>query len=445
MRPRLMPRVFSTTLGQILAIVACSSAATLLLFIALLFYPGAPPNPPWPWQTSYRIVALVDMLKAMPDAERAHVLSAGQRSNLMAKLTGKPSICVGSTLDTHDLESALRSILRIDAGLTVRTCDARDPTHDLQVLIPLDDRTLEIRTDRNEREPDRFTVPFFAALAFLCVGVAALSAWAVSRVIGPLRRLSENADAFGRDITVAPIVEEGPLEIRRAAHAFNRMQERIARSMQSRTRMLAAISHDLRTPLTRMRLQLDVEKKEIERAKLLRDVDLMQKMVSSALAFLTSDAGAEAKEWLDLGALLETLCDEYAESGVEIRYEGPDYLPFFCRPESIQRLLTNLLENAIHYGTQTLVTAGAIERTVLVEVIDNGPGIPADRLQDVVEPFVRLDPARSKRPGSVGLGLSIVDDIVRAHGGTLTLINRKPSGLIARVALPLAGDLATRN
>ncbi|WP_236572928.1 ATP-binding protein [Burkholderia sp. 8Y] len=437
-----MPRVFSTTLGQILAIVACSSAATLALFIALLFYPGAPPNPPWPWQTSYRIQALVDMLSAVPDDERARLLSAAQRPTLTATLTDQPTLCIGSTLDTHDLESALRSGLGMDSRLTVRTCDGRHPAKDLQVLIPLGNRTLEIRTDRNEREPDRFTIPFFSALAFLCVGVAGLSAWAVSRVIRPLRRLSEKADAFGRDITVAPIEEEGPLEIRRAAHAFNRMQERIAKSMQSRTRMLAAISHDLRTPLTRMRLQLDAEKKEIERTKLLRDVDLMRKMVSSALAFLTSDAGAEAKEWLDLGALLETLCDDYAESGSAICYEGTNHLPYFCRPEGMQRVMTNLLENAIHYGTETLVTAHTVDRTVIVEVMDNGPGIPEDRLQDVVEPFVRLDAARSKRPGSVGLGLSIVDDIVRAHGGRLTLINRKPSGLIARVALPMAAGAA---
>ncbi len=433
---RLMPRVFATTLGQILAIVAGSSAATLLLFIVLLFYPGAPPSPPWPWQTSYRIVALVDMLSATPDADRVRVLAAAGRARMTAKLVDDAVICKGSTLDTHDLEAALRAELHAGAALTVRTCDARQPTQNLQVLIPLGQRTLEIRTDRNEREPDRFTIPFFGALAFLCVGVAGLSAWAVSRVIRPLRRLSEKADAFGRDITVAPIDEEGPLEIRRAAHAFNRMQERIARSMQSRTRMLAAISHDLRTPLTRMRLQLDAEKKEIERAKLLRDIDLMQTMVSSALAFLTSDAGAEKKEWLDLGALLGTLCDEYAESGAAIRYDGPDQIPFFCKPDAIQRVLTNLIDNAIHFGTEIVVTAALDAGNVVIDVTDDGPGIPADRLQDVIEPFVRLDPARAQRPGSVGLGLSIVDDIVRSHGGTLALINREPSGLVARVTMP---------
>ncbi|MDR5837131.1 ATP-binding protein [Caballeronia sp. LZ034LL] len=429
-----MPRFFSTTLGQILAIVACSSVATFLLFIALLFYPGAPPNPPWPWQTTYRISALVGILKATPAAEQDRVLAA---SGMPATWTDAPVPCGKITLDTHDLEAALKSELHDAEKLTVRACDAGHPERDVQVLIPLGTRTLELHTDRSEREPERFTIPFFGALAFLCVGVAALSAWAVSRVIRPLRRLSRQADAFGRDIALAPIEEEGPLEIRRAAHAFNAMQERITRHMQSRTRMLAAISHDLRTPLTRMRLQVDREDKDIDRAKLQRDITLMQTMVSSALAFLTTDTSAEKMEWLDLGALLETLCDEYAESGAVIRYENPERIPFFCRPDAFQRVLTNLIENAIHFGTLVVVVASVRGGEVVIDVSDDGPGIPPERLGDVIEPFVRLDPARAKRPGSVGLGLSIVDEIVRAHGGTLTLSNRAPTGLLARVCLPV--------
>jgi signal transduction histidine kinase len=434
-----MPRFFSTTLGQIMTIVACSSVATFLLFIALLFYPGAPPNPPWPWQTTYRISALVGILKATPEAQQSQALAA---AGLNARFADTPSACAKQTLDTHDLEEALRSELRDASNITVRACDVKHPEQNVQVLIPLGKRTLEIHTDRTEREPERFTIPFYGAMVFLCVGVAALSAWAVARVIRPLRRLSKQADAFGRDIAIAPIEEEGPLEIRRAAHAFNAMQERITRHMQSRTRMLAAISHDLRTPLTRMRLQVDNEDKDIDRAKLQRDITLMQTMVSSALAFLTTNASTEKKEWLDLGALLETLCDEYAESGAAICYEGPDQIPYFCRPDAIQRVLTNLIENAIHFGTLIIVAASVRGGDIVIDVSDDGPGIPAERLDDVIEPFVRLDPARAKRPGSVGLGLSIVDDIVRAHGGTLALSNLKPTGLRARVCFPIDENAA---
>jgi signal transduction histidine kinase len=435
-----MRHFFATTLGQILAIVACSSAATFMLFIALLFYPGAPPSPPWPWQSTYRIEGLVNVLRNLPRAERASALAAVQRPNMAVRLVDRPVHCSASTFDTHDLEAALKEELSGAQGLTVRSCDPKNPAHDMQVIVPLGDATLEIRTDRVGSEPPRFTFPFFGALLFLCVGVAALSAWAVSRVIRPLRRLSEKADAFGRDIAIAPIEEEGPLEIRRAAHAFNLMQERITRSMQNRTQMLAAISHDLRTPLTRMRLQTDNEDKEIDRAKLLRDIELMQTMVASALTFLTSNASAEQKDRLDLGALLEMLCDEYAESGVAICYEGPAQIPFLCRPDGIQRVFSNLMENAIHFGKVIVVTATVGDESIRVDVADDGPGIPPDRLGDVIEPFVRLDHARRKRPGSVGLGLSIVDDIVRGHNGTLTLFNRRETGLIARVTLPIPED-----
>lgn len=433
-----MPRFFTTTLGQILAIVTCSSAATFLIFVALLFYPGAPPSPPWPWQTTYRIEGLVKILRGLPPAQRESAMALVQRPNMKVRLIDVPVRCSTITFDTHDLEAALIDELRVDEALTVRSCDSQRPAHDMQVLVSLGKETLEIRTDRVGLEPPRFTFPFFGALLFLSIGVAALSAWAVSRVIRPLRRLSEKADAFGHDLAVTPIEEEGPLEIRRAAHAFNLMQERITRSMQSRTRMLAAISHDLRTPLTRMRLQLDTEGRELERDKLLRDIGLMQTMVSSALTFLTSNASAEKPELLDLGALLVTLCDEYTESGAMICYEGPGQIPFLCRPDGIQRVFTNLIENAIYFGKLVVVTASVDGISICVDVTDDGPGIPAERLRDVIEPFVRLDLARAKRPGSVGLGLAIVDEIVRAHGGMLSLLNRRSGGLTARVALPVS-------
>jgi signal transduction histidine kinase len=428
-----MRRYFGTTLGQILAIVACSSVATFLLFIAMLFYPGGPPNPRWPWPITYRIAGLVEVLQGIPASEFDSVVQAAQGPALVARLNHAPVRCPGSTLNTRDLESALRAELPHISGVTARSCKADGQNPDIQVLVPLGHEILEIHTNRIGREPPRISFPFFGSLLFLCVGVATLSAWAVSRVIRPLRRLSERAEAFGRDIALAPIEEEGPMEIRRAAHAFNLMQERITASIQNRTRTLAAISHDLRTPLTRMRLQLETDRKEIARDKLLRDIGLMQTMVTSALTFLSSGSVAEKEEWLDVGALLATLCDEYEDSGARIHYDGPDRIPFLCRPDAIQRVMTNLIENAISFGGLVAVIASVRGKHIMIDVSDDGPGIPEDRLKDVIEPFVRLDPARAGRPGSVGLGLSIVNDIVRAHGGTLTLFNRQPSGLTARI------------
>jgi signal transduction histidine kinase len=446
-----MRRLLSTTLGQILAIIACSSLATFLLFVVLLSYLGTPPAPPWPWQSAYRIASLVENLQAMPENTRESIVAATRLPGLSVRLNPvnqAPSACPSMTLDAHDLEAVLKSELATVPGLSPHVCPPGKVGEPIQVLVPLGSQTLEILAARTSREPARFTGPFYSALIFMCIGVAAMSAWAVARVIRPLRRLSEQADAFGKEMSIAPIEEEGPREIRRAAHAFNLMQERIARSIQNRTRMLAAISHDLRTPLTRMRLQVETGRSDIARDKLIRDIDLMQTMVTSALAFLSSGESREEKEWLDLGALIATLCDEYEEAGATICYEGPEQISFFCRPDAIHRVLTNLVENAIHFGSTVTVSASTRGQVLTIEVADDGPGIPEDRLRDVIEPFVRLDPARSKRPGSAGLGLAIVREIVQAHDGTFTLVNQKPSGLIARVVFndatesrPLIGTL----
>ncbi|MCA8143927.1 two-component sensor histidine kinase, partial [Burkholderia multivorans] len=196
-------------------------------------------------------------------------------------------------------------------------------------------------------------------------------------------------------------------------------------------------SHDLRTPLTRMRLQLEMEQSEYVRDKLIRNIELMQSMVTSALAFLSSGVDREEKEWLDLGALISTVCDEYEEAGSAVRYVGPEQIRFFCRPDAMRRALTNLIENALHFGSGVAVIASVDGQSVRIDVVDDGPGIPEDRLQDVIEPFVRIDPARGDRPGSVGLGLSIVREIIHAHGGTFMLVNRKPTGLIARIVFYL--------
>ncbi|MDN7651862.1 ATP-binding protein [Burkholderia multivorans] len=430
-----MRRVFSTTLGQILLILTCSSSATALLFIVLLSH-HAPPAPPWPWQSAYRIASAVESLRAIPDAERSAVIATMQQPGLSLRLAQAASTCSMQTPDTRDLESVLKTELTGAVDISVRACAAQHSGDAaIQVRVPLGSQTVEFQTVRNAVDPPRYSFPFYGALIFMCVGVAAMSAWAISRVIRPLRRLSEHADAFGRQMSVSPIAEEGPLEIRLAAHAFNLMQERITLSMQNRTRMLAAISHDLRTPLTRMRLQLEMEQSEYVRDKLIRNIELMQSMVTSALAFLSSGVDLEEKEWLDLGALISTVCDEYEEAGSAVRYVGPEQIRFFCRPDAMRRALTNLIENALHFGSDVAVIASVDGQSVRIDVVDDGPGIPEDRLQDVIEPFVRIDPARGDRPGSVGLGLSIVREIIHAHGGTFTLVNRKPTGLIARIVL----------
>jgi signal transduction histidine kinase len=434
----MIPRFFTTTIGQILAIIASSSVITFLLILFTLsrIYSGVPPSLPWPWHITLRVANIVNSVTEAPAEKHSAIIAAAKQPDMQVRLTQVPMSCESQTVDTYGLQAVLRSEMPdISQRITVRSCDLDEDSDDIQILVGLGDQTLDIRTGK-PGHARWLTMPVVSMLLFLCVAVSGMSTWAAWRVIRPLRRLSAKADAFGHDIDVKPLEEEGPLEVRRAARAFNLMQERVSRSMSDRTRTLAAISHDLRTPLTRMRLQLQSEQSELKRDMLLRDVDLMQSMVTSALAFLSGSFNQEEKEWVDLGALLSTLSDEYEDRGANVTYDGPQHMRFFCRPNAISRALTNLVDNAIHYGDTISIVASETTDAIIVDVMDDGPGIPQDKVQEVIEPFVRLDASRSNRPGSVGLGLSIVKEVVSAHFGTLELIQRPPKGLIARLSFP---------
>ncbi|WP_229261987.1 ATP-binding protein [Duganella guangzhouensis] len=428
-----MPSLFASTLGQILLINACASLLTFFLFVAMLFFPA---NPPWPWQPTYRITSVVRVLQHIPEEQRATVAASQDQAGISFRLTAAPVPCTLTSGATVELSKAFAADLPDGPTPSVHGCDASDPDRNIQLLAPIGHYWLEVRMDATGLHPPGFKLPIIAALTFLCAGVIGMSAWALARVIRPLARLADKADAFGRDMDVITISEQGPDEIRRVARAFNIMQERIALTLRNRTRMLAAISHDLRTPLTRMRLQLDTNHSDTMRDKLRKDLDLMQSMVVSALGFLRTGAEQEHKEWLDLGALIATLCDEYEEGGAAISYHGPPQIRCFCRPDAIQRVFSNLIDNALRFGhtVQVMATVGA--EHIVVAVCDDGPGIPAARRADVLEPFVMLDPARGGRSGNVGLGLAIVRDIVQSHGGSLALGDRAPHGLQVSVTLP---------
>lgn len=433
-----MRRFFASMMGQILAIIASASALTFVLFLMLWVVQRQhiPPTPPWPWPLAYRVESLVDLLRSLPAEQRGAALASIRSPLAEARLLVAPPVCDELSADTRDLEAVLAEHLGDRAGtVTVRRCSDASASANIQILIGLDGQTLALRAYQVDRPPRRFGFAFVGSLLFLCIAVSALSLWVVWLVIRPLRRLSERAESFGRELSITPIVEEGPLEIRHAAHAFNLMQERVSRSVQDRTRMLAAISHDLRTPLTRMRLQLDTAPPAPLHARLLREIGLMQTMLTSVLAYF-GNGTAEPKELLDLSALLRALAEEYSESGASVRYAGPYGVIVRCRPNAMQRAFANLLENALqHASSVEIAVADEADGGVRIDVVDDGPGIPEAQLADVLEPFVRLDPVRSSRPGGFGLGLSIVREIVEEHGGQLSLHNRPEGGLVARIVL----------
>ncbi|MBT3305280.1 MAG: HAMP domain-containing protein [Alphaproteobacteria bacterium] len=270
----------------------------------------------------------------------------------------------------------------------------------------------------------------------MTVVVVVLSVWATRRATRPLARFADAAERLGLDVNAPPVDEDGPREVRHVAAAFNTMQNRIRTFVRDRTQMLAAISHDLRTPITRLRLRAEfIEDADLQK-KMFDDLEQMEVMIASTLAFARDDAGDEAKKPFDLAVLLQGFCDDASDAGHAAVYIGPDRLTYSGRPIALGRVFTNLIDNAIHYGGNAQVNLAADDQQIVITVADDGDGIPEEQLEQVFAPFHRVEHSRSRETGGVGLGLSVVRSIVHAHGGEVTLSNRAEGGLLATVILP---------
>ncbi|MFZ6764075.1 ATP-binding protein [Roseomonas sp. KE0001] len=284
----------------------------------------------------------------------------------------------------------------------------------------------------------------FLVAFFLMTGAAlALILIATRRLTRPVSALARAAEALGRDVNAPPLPEEGPLEVATAARAFNTMAERIRRFVSDRTQMLAAMGHDLRTPITRLRLRAEFLEDDEQRRKMLADLDEMESMVNETLAFARDEATAEPSVPLDLAALCRTVLDEAADARPElppeaIRYEGPERLRIRGRPIALKRALANLVGNALNYGATACIRLEAPSETgtLHLRVEDEGPGIPPESLEAVFQPFRRLEVSRNRETGGTGLGLPIARNILRAHGGDVVLSNRATGGITALVTLP---------
>ncbi len=274
------------------------------------------------------------------------------------------------------------------------------------------------------------------SLLLFAVAVMAASLWAVRRLARPLAELAAAAERLGRDVQAPPLPVRGPAEVRGAAQAFNDMQERLRRLVENRTHMLAAISHDLRTPITALRLRAEFVEDEEERARMLATLDEMEALIGATLAFARDDAASEARRSVDLAALLASVCDDAADAGGDVALEAPPRLPFEGRPLALKRAFRNLVDNAVKHGGAARVALRPDGGGVRVTVDDDGPGIAEAELSQVLAPFYRIDKSRSRDTGGVGLGLSVALSVVQAHGGTLSLANLPEGGLRATVTLP---------
>ncbi len=407
-----------------------------------------------------RIAVIVPLIERTPVSEREHLLRAIHSPTLRVRLT-------------DNAWPASQSRVWAESGALMQTLRERLPD--------LGDRTVEIRAFAHWRAPPptafrdgpgrpphellhsrararvsvalttggwiHFVVAapalslrwalraaFWAAAASVVIVIAAF--WMTARTTRPLRRFADAAERLGLNTRSPPLREEGSREVRNAARAFNRMQERVRQLVDGRTMMLAAISHDLRTLLTRLRLRAEFIGDSEQQAKAVADLDTMQSMLDSTLAFAREDAADEPRTATDLGALVQSLCDDCTDAGQRVACTSTGPTVVTCAPQEIRRALRNILDNAIKYGSEAEVRVSGADDGVMVEIADRGPGIPAHQREEAFDPFHRLDPARSHETSGSGLGLTVARSVIRRHGGTITMTDRTGGGLVVTVDLP---------
>jgi signal transduction histidine kinase len=460
---KLLPQsVFGRLVLVLLGGLLAAQIATVIINLSerdqLLFRTGG-------LRLAQQISDIVQLLDSLPVADRRRVAALFSAPPLTVSLERPPIVEQEESEDADFPVSMFKAMLKLSLGegakvRVVRSAGAPDfalrrgppgfqggphrmwgrggppPGPYFTVQIPLSDGTLV--TFESGVVPQAVAVPLRVALTLLVlVGtVIAISLIAVRWVTEPLSRLAAAAERLGGNIHEAPMQEDGPVEVQRAAKAFNAMQQRLARFISDRVRILAAMSHDLKTPITRMRLRTEMLEDEAVRGKFERDLAEMESMVTQALEFMRDSSAEEPVAQVDLTALLETLQSDYREAGKSVEVSGRVAQPYVGRPLALRRCLTNLVENAVRYGEAATIEVEDGAREVVVRVRDRGPGIPDRDLEKVFEPFYRGEASRSRETGGTGLGLGIARNIARAHGGDIVLRNPPGGGLEAVLTLP---------
>jgi signal transduction histidine kinase len=397
-----------------------------------------------------RVVTLVAVAEATPDAARPAVYASVERAGLSIRdLAGTDaSPAVFPDWFTDRLRGRLaRELPRLGARVLAigHMADTGAAWGPILVRVELSDGARLQVVVRERWSPlglVRRLAPILLVIGLGLTGLAVLVARGVTR---PLGRFAKATARFGADVAAAePLHQEGPSEIREIARAFNTMQEQIRRLLDGRTHMLAAVSHDLRTPLTRLKLRTEFVEDDEERTKMLKDLDEMEAMIHAAIAYARGDEGGESPASVDIVNLLEEVRAEMAEAGGRVGLEGPPAAPWEGRPLALKRALRNLVENAVNYGGQADLRVAVTPLDIVIAVEDDGPGIPATEIEKVFTPFYRLEPSRSRATGGVGLGLAVARAVIREHGGDITLSNRPTGGLRQTVVLPRRSQLPLR-
>lgn len=405
-----------------------------------------------------QIEATLRLLSATPRDQQDQVLNNLSLSELCYSLTDTPQVGTGFETD-RKLVGRLRNLLRLYSNGTPRLrltdqpeglCDSyiatsgvpfeKHPEHDhdftgLAISVPLEDGRW-LNAHATLVVPSIWdSTPVPSILLMMAVTIVIVFV-VVSHETRSLRRLAAAVEQFGRGQFQSSVPESGPSEVVALIRAFNTMQDRLTRFIHDRTRLLAAISHDLRTPLTSLRLKAELLEDAETGEQMIATIEDMTAIVQSTLDFARTDVTVEESREIDLTTLTDSLVEDMAELGQDVVFEDSPRLTLQCRPSALRRAVRNLIENAVRYGGRAMVRCRRDNGWAIIEVRDQGPGIPEDQMQDMLKPFVRLEKSRNSATGGVGLGLAIANDIVTAHGGYLEMRNLSPGFLIG-VHLPL--------
>ncbi len=393
-----------------------------------------------------RLSLVADKLERTPRAERQDLLRVLNSPRITFSLAAEvlPETPAGSL---SQLQARLRETLGPRRQVRVAGEfgeDSGDLPTSARVSFTLGDGQVVIAAHHYPNDSALAPSRHLPLLTGYFLAIAALALLALRWAVHPLRRLAQAADALGRDLGGAPLAETGPREVRQAAHAFNTMQSRLASYLNDRLRILAAISHDLKTPITRLKLRSEMLADATQRKKFLHDLDDMETMIAATLDFLRGESRQESGVLLDINALLSTLRDDMRALGNSVDLRGEARGPLLARPQALKRCLANLLDNAVRYGGNTgggaHITVEDSVKTLTLHIDDSGPGIAESELERLFEPFRRGETSRNRATGGTGLGLAIARNLARAHGGDVTLANRPEGGLRATLTLPRGGD-----
>lgn len=419
--------------GQIAALVLASTVA-LHLVVTTAFLMSRPDRPDAPPDGAHQLTDAALLLGSAEASERPRLVADLARA--FPKL-GIALLALG-TASVEESDGAHLHGMRRHLGRGYKAVQLASAEGPPRVGVELPDGTVIAGHIDGGPRPWFWGAPWLMALmtAFICVTVLGL--WAARALAAPLSSFARAAENFSLDGAADPLPERGPEEIRSVARALNRMHERIARLMSDRTRMLAAISHDLRTPITRLRLRAEFIEDEGNRKRMLIDLDQMRSMLESVLSLLRNDRKIEPVTLVDIASTLQLIADQFGDMGHVVRYDGPVSATATARPDDLHRGVTNLVENAVRFGAEVTIRLDASGTELVIDVEDDGPGISDTRKQEMLEPFVRGDDARTMDESTgFGLGLSIARAIALAHGGELSLHDRVPHGLIVRMQLPV--------